>query len=212
MHIVIDIIAAGILVLFTYNGYKRGLIYTVLRLIISIVALSGAFVVTKLFAQAFSAVINPMITGWIQRALENGGGSSAIAKLFLGAMGAPQNALASLAGGASALDAGIVSWLSAFVSDYVAYMLLFILSYTILTVILKIVLKAVNLISKLPVISVFNRLGGLAAGFALGCVVIFILGWMVTFSGGLIAPEILAKTLIFSKFVQINPLNKLALL
>ncbi len=209
MHIAFDVIAVAILFGFAYSGLKKGLIYTVLRLFISIVAVTGAFIVTKMFSQALSEALSPVVTRWIQGAIENGGGSSAVAKLLFGAVGVPQNALAALSGCASALDSGVASWLSAFLSDYAAYMLLFILSYTILTLVLKLVLRAVNLIGKLPVINVFNRLGGLAAGLALGCIVVFVISWVVTFSGGLVSQETLSKTLIFSKFVQLNPLNKL---
>ena len=212
VHIIFDMLAVVILLTFTYNGYKKGLIYTVLRLAISIAALAGALIITKMFSGVLAQALNPAVSGWVTGTLESGGGGSEAMKLLLGAVGVPQNTLSLIAGGAAALNAELISWISGFVSDYAAYMLLFILSYTILTVILKAVLRAVNLISKLPVIKVFNRLGGFVAGFALGCLVLCIVVWVVTFSGGLASPDIIAKTVIFSKFVELNPLNRLALI
>ncbi|MBE6904274.1 MAG: hypothetical protein E7480_06665 [Ruminococcaceae bacterium] len=110
---------------------------------------------------------------------------------------------------ASVLDA-IITPVSRGVGRIIAFVILFILS-SIAIYLISIPLK---LVSKLPIINKFNKLGGGILGLLQATIIIFVISYLVTFvspilsiDDGVFTPTTVEETVVFKHFHNINPIN-----
>jgi hypothetical protein len=57
----------------------------------------------------------------------------------------------------------------------------------------------------IPPLKLIDTIGGLAAGLIFGGVLLFIVGWALRYTGLLISPEILERTVFARFFMSANP-------
>ena len=75
----------------------------------------------------------------------------------------------------------IQDYISGFLANIGINILSILIAFLVVYIGLKLILKALDLVAKLPVLSAFNKLGGLVVGLAQGVVVIWIIGFVLTF-------------------------------
>lgn len=202
--VIIDIVAAAILIGFAACGARRGLFRALAGLLIVVLALVGARFAARALAGPAARMVGPAIERHIERKLDEAlpdvaedlAGAVQMPEAYLpeellGLLGITGDRLDALAGqvrenvretGVSILSAVAESAAEAFFHG-----LFYILAFFILIVALNLAAKVLDLAFKLPVLHGANALGGAAVGLAEGALLLLLLAVLLQKLG--VAPE-----------------------
>lgn len=150
------VVVIGILV-FTFVGWKNGLIKVGFRLLSFILSIGLAW------------ALHPLLSGALQKTpIYESIFSSASKQVGAGNSGATAFGLQTI------MEQGSLA-----IAEYFAQMILNIISFLIILVVARILLgilkRVLHFVASLPVLGFFNRLGGMAVGFLEGLLVVFVL-------------------------------------
>ena len=190
--VIIDIIAAAVLLGFIISGAKRGLFRALAGLVMILVALAGARVaaekLTAPAAELMRPVLEHRIEAKLDAALETPEESGRMpeedtdgpdARDLLALLGVEEERLDELAEQVqeSVRDTGvtILTAVAEALAEPVLYSLLFLLAFLLLAVGLKLLARLLDLAMKLPVLHGANALGGGVVGALEGAVVLLLL-------------------------------------
>ena len=196
--VIIDIIAAALLIGFTLYGARRGLFRALAGLLIVVLALTGARFAAAALAPAAAEMAAPVIQQHIEErldeALPDTAGQmpeAALPEELLGLLGITGGRLEELAeqarAGVRETGVSILSAVARSVTESFFYGVICVLVFLLLTVLLNLAARVMDLALKLPVLHGANALGGAAAGLAEGVLAVFLLILLVQRLG--ISPE-----------------------
>ena len=196
--VIIDIIAAALLIGFTLYGARRGLFRALAGLLIVVLALTGARFAAAALAPAAAEMAAPVIQQHIEERLEEvlpdpAGGmpEEVLPEELLGLLGITGGRLEELAeqarAGVRETGVSILSAVARSVTESFFYGVICVLVFLLLTVLLNLAARVMDLALKLPVLHGANALGGAAAGLAEGVLAVFLLILLVQRLG--ISPE-----------------------
>ena len=231
--VIIDAIAAAVLLGFAIWGAQRGLFRSLTGLLSVIVALVGAGLIAGALAAPAARLTGPLveehIRGQVDEAMEVQSSQQvempelemeeddgfAIEDL-LALMGLDEDVRESLLGDIQekAVDTG-VSVATAIVESVVQsllYGVLFLLSFLALMLLLKLAVGAMDLVLKLPGLHLLNSLGGAVIGLAEGALLAFLAIWIARRLGVSFETETVAQTHILYFFTTNTPLSALSFL
>ena len=209
MPVIIDIILAVVLIVFTVFGWRRGAFKSIIGIVIVIAALLGAGFVAEQGAPVAARAITPMIAERVEARIDaqmeqylpsSGAEEEAASSLFSG-MGLYRKTAENLAGsvaeqvretGQSLVEAAVESMVLS-----VARALL---------VILKIAAGVLGLLTAVPGLHLMNAACGGLFGLLQGCIALFAVIWAIQFFGNGIPEEVVAQTILFRFFTTLNPL------
>ena len=150
----LDICVIAVAALFTWFGYRKGLIRTIFSLL-SIVA-------SLVLAWMLYPVVSNVLVGFGLHSFIAG----AAGKVLVGEAQLP------------AIFSGLVDNTAAGAATLIVNIISLILVFVLCKLLIMVIGKALDIVGKLPVIRQFNKLGGIVAGFAKGvlfCYIIFAL-------------------------------------
>ena len=231
--VIIDAIAAAVLLGFAIWGAQRGLFRSLTGLLSVIVALVGAGLIAGALAAPAARLAGPLveehIRGQVDEAMEVQSSQQvempelemeeddgfAIEDL-LALMGLDEDVRESLLGDIQekAVDTG-VNVATAIVESVVQsllYGVLFLLSFLALMLLLKLAVGAMDLVLKLPGLHLLNSLGGAVIGLAEGALLAFPAIWIARRLGVSFETETVAQTHILHFFTTNTPLSALSFL
>ena len=231
--VIIDAIAAAVLLGFAIWGAQRGLFRSLTGLLSVIVALVGAGLIAGALAAPAARLAGPLveehIRGQVDEAMEVQSSQQvempelgteeddgfAIEDL-LALMGLDEDVRESLLGDIQekAVDTG-VNVATAIVESVVQsllYGVLFLLSFLALMLLLKLAVGAMDLVLKLPGLHLLNSLGGAVIGLAEGALLAFLAIWIARRLGVSFETETVAQTHILHFFTTNTPLSALSFL
>ena len=231
--VIIDAIAAAVLLGFAIWGAQRGLFRSLTGLLSVIVALVGAGLIAGALAAPAARLAGPRveehIRGQVDEAMEVQSSQQvempelemeeddgfAIEDL-LALMGLDEDVRESLLGDIQekAVDTG-VNVATAIVESVVQsllYGVLFLLSFLALMLLLKLAVGAMDLVLKLPGLHLLNSLGGAVIGLAEGALLAFLAIWIARRLGISFETETVAQTHILHFFTTNTPLSALSFL
>lgn len=231
--VIIDAIAAAVLLGFAIWGAQRGLFRSLTGLLSVIVALVGAGLIAGALAAPAARLAGPLveehIRGQVDEAMEVQSSQQvempelemeeddgfAIEDL-LALMGLDEDVRESLLGDIQekAVDTG-VNVATAIVESVVQsllYGVLFLLSFLALMLLLKLAVGAMDLVLKLPGLHLLNSLGGAVIGLAEGALLAFLAIWIARRLGVSFKTETVAQTHILHFFTTNTPLSALSFL
>lgn len=231
--VIIDAIAAAVLLGFAIWGAQRGLFRSLTGLLSVIVALVGAGLIAGTLAAPAARLAGPLveehIRGQVDEAMEVQSSQQvempeleteeddgfAIEDL-LALMGLDEDVRESLLGDIQekAVDTG-VNVATAIVESVVQsllYGVLFLLSFLALMLLLKLAVGAMDLVLKLPGLHLLNSLGGAVIGLAEGALLAFLAIWIARRLGISFETETVAQTHILHFFTTNTPLSALSFL
>ncbi len=228
---ILDIII--ILILLTASGYGagKGLIRTAQQLVSIIAGYLGAWLSAFLFSKQISELI---VLPWVQDLFESTSGeaSNPISQALEEATKLGAKGESSLAGVFQ--DAGIpyfsfsgklgplidkmtgtgtdlLSTSSRIISQRIAFVLIFLLTFFVIQLIVMLIFQNIEGLTKLPLMTTANHLGGGACGFLLGILVLSVLMWIAatfvpaaTAGGGILSNESLEASKIAQWLFQIT--------
>lgn len=180
--VIIDIIAAAVLLGFTVYGARRGLFRALAGLLIVAAALIGARMAAETLVPPVMDLSRPLIQRHVEKELDRALGDSVEVSMpeepeaLLALLGVDEARLAELAEQVrrtiQETGATILAAVAESLAEPVLYSLLFLLAFFLLTAALRLAARLLDLALKLPVLHGANALGGAAVGLLEGLVVL----------------------------------------
>ena len=228
--VIIDMIAAAVLIAAAAWGAHRGLFRALAGLAVVIVALVGAAVIANALAAPAARLVTPLIRESIETRVDEAMAQQsqevqmpeedvdegfAIEDL-LALMGLDEDVRNSLASQTQEKiqDTG-VSLVMAVVESLaqsILYAALFLVSFVGLTILLKLLIRAMDLVLQLPGLHLVNSLGGAVIGLIEGALVLFLAIWVLRRFGFSFETDTVSATHILRFFATHTPLSALSLL
>lgn len=212
--LILDLIVLVILALFVWRGAVKGFVLSLCGLVALLVGFVGAAFLARTFAPMVAGVLEPTLSGLIRDGLAAAGSGegSALSDVLavLGNMGLSEELLASLTESAAGAATAAVDAAAAAISQTIAYAVLFIVGLVAVLIVWAIISHALDLVAKLPVLNSLNKTGGALIGAVKGCLLLFLVGWLLHFSGKVIPAETVQQTWLLRFFMTNTPLSLLA--
>lgn len=228
--VIIDIIAAAILIAAAAWGAHRGLFRSLAGLAVVIVALVGAAVIANALAEPAAHLITPLIQDHIETKVDAAMAQQSqevqmpeadveekfeIADL-LALMGLDEDVRDSLVRQTEEKiqDAGVSLAMAVVesVAQSILYATLFLISFVGLTIGLKLLIRALDLVLRLPGLHLVNSLGGGLIGLVEGALALFLAIWVLRRFGVSFETDTVSATHILRFFATHTPLSALSLL
>jgi len=184
----LDIAAAAVILIFMIFAGRRGLIKSLYGLFSFFLAI---FLVNLLYPVIASFLRQAeFLQNWAQNALSIAPDADYASKsgenLFISSLGLPEFVKFFLIENNNPDTYGLLSatglgdYISSFLSNMFVNIIAMLLSFIVIYAGLKLVGKLLDVVARLPVISAFNRLGGLVIGFLQGVLALWIIFTVVT--------------------------------
>ena len=228
--VIIDVIAAAVLIAAAAWGAHRGLFRSLAGLAVVIVALVGAAVIANTLAAPAARLVTPLIRDHIETKVDAAMAQQSqevqmpeadvdegfeIADL-LALMGLDEDVRDSLVRQTEEKiqDTGISLAMAVVesVAQSILYAALFLISFVGLTILLKLLIRAMDLVLQLPGLHLVNSLGGGLIGLAEGALALFLAIWMLRRFGVSFETDTVSATHILRFFATHTPLSALSLL
>ena len=228
--VIIDVIAAAVLLAAAVYGAHRGLFRALAGLVMVFVALVGAAVIANVLAAPAAGVVTPLIRESIESRVDAAmvqqsqevqmpeldvDGDFEIADL-LALMGLDEDVRDSLVQQTEEKiqDTGVSLAMAVVesVAETILYAALFLVSFVVLMILLKLLTHALDLVLKLPGLHLLNALGGALVGFVEGALLLFLAVWLLRRFGVSFETETVSATYILKFFAAHTPLSALSLL
>ena len=228
--VIIDVIAAAVLIAAVAWGAHRGLFRSLAGLAVVIVALVGAAVIANALAGPAARLVTPLIRESIETKVDEAMAQQSqevqmpeadvdegfeIADL-LALMGLDEDVRDSLVQQTEEKiqDTGISLAMAVVesVAESILYAALFLISFVVLTILLKLLIRALDLVLQLPGLHLVNSLGGAAIGLVEGALVLFLAIWVLRRFGVSFETDTVSATHILRFFATHTPLSALSLL
>ena len=228
--VIIDMIAAAVLIAAAAWGAHRGLFRALAGLAVVIVALVGAAVIANALAAPAARLVTPLIRESIETRVDEAMAQQsqevqmpeedvdegfAIEDL-LALMGLDEDVRNSLASQTQEKiqDTGVSLAMAVVESlaQSILYAALFLVSFVGLTILLKLLIRAMDLVLQLPGLHLVNSLGGAVIGLIEGALVLFLAIWVLRRFGVSFETDTVSATHILKFFATHTPLSALSLL
>lgn len=221
--LIVDAVTVALLLVFTLRGRKRGFVRTLTGILALLLAFWGAgFLARETSPYLSSKYVEP----WLYKSIMPNMSQSS----------APPSSEAEVTDslGSALSEIGFTdSLLSSFFSDFainlsdsveqivngasraigykLTYALLFLFYFLILYLLFRILGKIVHLIAKIPGINFFNRSFGLLLGLFFGYLAVSALSYILSITGILLTPQLIANTYVLRFIMNFNPLSLMIL-
>ena len=228
--VIIDVIAAAILIASAAWGAHRGLLRALAGLAVVIAALVGAAIIANTLAAPAAHLVTPLIQEHIETRVdaamaqqsqevqmpeEDVDQDFAIEDL-LALMGLDEDVRSSLVQQTEEKirDTGVSLAMAVVesVAQSILYAALFVLSFAVLTIALKLLVRALDLVLQLPGLHLVNSLGGGIIGLIEGALALFLAIWVLRRFGVSFETDTVSATHILKFFATHTPLSALSLL
>ncbi|WP_295586548.1 CvpA family protein [uncultured Oscillibacter sp.] len=228
-NVIIDIVAALVLIAFVAGGAKRGLFRALAGLLTIVVALAGAGIIAAALTPPLTKVVTPLLAGHMEQKVESAMAEQAVEmpEADVDESDGGLLDLLSLIGLDDDVRDGLVQDIRDTVHDTgvsvatavaesltqtFLYGILFCVSFVALVIALKVATRAMDLVLKLPGLHGLNALGGAVIGLAEGALVLFLAVWVLRRLGVSFESGPAAQTVLFQFFTTHTPLGVLSLL
>lgn len=230
--VIIDVVAAAILVGFAVCGGRRGLVRSAAGLAVVLAALVGAGIFANAAAPVAARYLQPAIEKRVEarvdRALEgvtpqepqigeeeeeSETSETGTLLALLGIDADPAGSIAEKAreqvrdSGVSAVTAVVTS-----LAESVLHTVLFTIGFVVLVIVLKLLVGAMDLVMKLPGLHLANAVGGAAVGLIEGVLAVFLAVWVLRRFGVSFDTAPVAETRLLRFFAENTPLSILSFL
>lgn len=221
MSIFLDIVTLLIIAGIVWQSYKSGFLHAVISLAGIVLALVAALSLsTPVGGWIYETFLKGALTAWVNSAVSSQTASTVSAAGGLAAalqVLAPGVDLTSLlqqgtAQAQSALLASVVAPLGQSIGRGIAFVLLFML----FAAAVHILARFSTVLSRVPVLGLFNRLGGAVLGFFKAALILFVICTLLAavlpslaYTGFPISETTVGQTHVLSLFYDSNPLRKI---
>ena len=236
MKAIIDLVLLGILLVCTWNGYKKGLIMGVGGILCIVIAIYGANLLANTFYHDVVPALKPFANGYtesmigkdsaVMKRMGWDGSSYSVEDLLeqhperkaefcaacyedLGMDVATAERMAEKAV-TYARETGGTVWAAVgqILCETVSYVGCFILAFLLIAIILTVIGNVTNLSFKLPKLDLVNDISGAVLGLVTGLLYCAVLVWALKFMGKIIGSDTLSSTKLGGLLLRWNLLLK----
>ena len=212
MSVFADILVLAALIAAAWLGAKRGLLKSLAGLLIVVVALLGASWAADHLSEPVMRWVEPRVTQRVGQKIEES--HAADAGQMLQALSFRGDSLQKLLDTVSQrvqeTGESLIRAVSLSVARSVASTAVYVVSFLVLLALLWKPLNAI--VTRLPLVSTVNGLGGAALGLVCGGLTLFVAVWAMQRFGWLLTPELIDGTTLLKFFATQTPLGLLAAL
>ncbi|MCL2587959.1 MAG: CvpA family protein [Oscillospiraceae bacterium] len=234
MNILLDLLVIGTLAFCAWQGYKRGIIGSVLAVIFVIVAIYGANLVATTYSQEFTSMFRPFVSGYLDSAErtaieeivpEDHQGLSTedlfriepeiepliVRQVFID-LGVHHSRAEDLTQRYLTYRTEYELSVNRAMTDVLVYAFCFFIVYVIgfllIIIALTVIYNVIPVSFRLPgrKMKLVDEIGGGVFGFTQGVMLIFMLAWALGYAGLLFPDDFLARTWITELFIGANPM------
>ena len=215
MSVIADILVLAALIVAAVVGARRGLLKSLAGLLIVVVSLLGAAWAADHLSEPVMRWVEPRVTQRVEQIVQNS--QPADASQMLQALSFRGDGLQKMLNNVQqqvqetgeTLIRAVVLSVTRSVADTVVYAV----SFLVLLALLWLLMKPLNaIVTRLPLISTVNGLGGAALGLVCGGLTLFVAVWAMQRFGWLLTPELIDGTTLLKFFATQTPLGLLAAL
>lgn len=214
----LDLAVLLILLIFFIRGFQLGFIRSFFSLLALFVAFLGALFLAKQLTPVLSDLAAPHILPSIVQKIEKDPSTSPSADLsseelshVLQKLGLPQSWLEVIEKATESQNQNSTAttnpsqFLARSILEMIASPIVFILCFVILLLLLNLLIKALDLVSKLPILNLTNRILGALFGLCKALLLLFLLHWLFVDLLGKIPADIIEQTKSFQIFSTLFP-------
>lgn len=215
MSLFADILVLAALVAAAWLGARRGLLKSLAGLLIVLVALWGASWAADHLTEPVAQWIEPRVTQRVERKLEESHAADAgqMLQAFSFRGSGLQKMLDAVHQRVQQTGETVIRAVAQSIARSVAGTAVYVVVFLILLVLLWLLMKPLNaIVTRLPLVSTVNGLGGASLGLVCGGLTLFVVVWAMQRFGWLITPELVEKTTLLKFFATHTPLGLLATL
>lgn len=200
-----------VLLAFVLWGYCRGLIMTVASVVVLVTACVGATMVSDTISPVLTQALTPKMEAYLQSYLDEQGLPSAqdtVESYLAGSeleMFIPlleQESFGEIGDAVEDFASSTLSAVAERITQGVLQAGIWLVTFLVLQILLSILIRAVDLVSKLPVISTANAVGGALVGVLWGVVVLCVLIGVGSWFGWLPGADVSEQTVIYRVFAD----------
>lgn len=223
MNIIIDLALIGVLALYTWSGYKKGLILAVSGILALIIAFYGANLVAQTYSAEFTSMIQPMISSAVNgavneteeehRVAQGEDGETDVYEVSYGSLkklgmleSAAKNLADELKQEVREVGIALKSAMVHKLASTIAYVLTLIIVFVLIIILFIIVANVVNLAFKLPGLDLLNCIGGALFGLIKGLILLFAIAWVTRFLGFALPESVVDATVVLQWLMNNNPI------
>ncbi|MCL2367857.1 MAG: CvpA family protein [Oscillospiraceae bacterium] len=231
MHILADLFIVLILGFCIWQGYRRGIIGSILAVIFIIVAVYGANLLANLYSDEFTTMFRPFVSGYLdgveaevveEFAPAGLAGLSTedvfrvapeiepvIAEHIFTAMGIHENRIHILVDQyLDARDAGetVNRAMTEVIVTAFCFLIVFIIAFLLLLIALTVIYNIIPFSFKIPGLRLVDDIAGGVLGLAQGLLLVFMLTWFLGYLGLLIPEGLIEQTWLVETFTARNPM------
>lgn len=218
-YLIYDLAVVAILALFTWLGWRKGLLLSLCGLVVVVAAFVGAGVLADTLDDPIANAVEPKLEEIIAENLSDrftSADPNADPIADLREMGGLYTWVAdTLTETRESMDSvvldtvqGVAHKAAQAIAVQAAHSVIFAVAFVLLFVLLTLLLHALDLVAKLPGLHFCNGLGGGVIGFVKGAIIVFVAvgAASLLLSAYLPDPQTLERTYLFKFFVKNNPL------
>lgn len=233
MHILVDLFILAVIAFCGWQGYKRGILGSVIAVVFIIIALYGGNLLARTYSEEFQSMFRPFIGGYLDRieeetaeqflpaefsmlsiedlfAFEPDLEPTVVQEVFEG-IGVYETRATRLTEQYLAMRAenDELSVSRALTNVAVAafcFLIVFIIGFLLLLIALTVLYNLVHLSFRLPGIQRIDNIGGAVLGTVQGVMLVLVLAWAVGYLGLLLPESIPGRTWFLEFFVRHNPM------
>lgn len=221
--ILFDVATVAIIALTVYEGYKRGLLKTVISIAGLILACLAAFIISNPVGDAInSSCMNKIVTGTLTKTVKSGSGDflSKIIGSIPNTVGTSLSGISKNLGDASEKAVSeAISAVCAPVSSIVSRCIAFIIILIICIIAIRVIAHFSDVLKHIPIVGTLNAVGGAVVGVIKAFLIMFLISTVVSVSVSVMAlgknPVITQKTIestyIYKYIDNMNPLTRMLL-
>ena len=232
--LIIDLAVVVLLLFLGWNGFKNGLIRSIIGVLVVVIALYGATLVAKMYSGEFSGMFKPFLSGMLERStaqvtgsydgeeggpltttvtVENKDDVYEVCFATLRNLGLSEGAASRLADtvkeGVEVSGRSFNQFLTETVCDRVAYVCVFLLAFIILGAVLAIIGNTIDIVFTLPGLGVVDSILGAILGLAKGFLIVMAVAMFLRYTGLLLKDNVVRDSYFVSKLLNNNPIANL---
>ena len=230
--VIIDIVLIGIVVICTYNGFRKGLILGIAGLLAIAISMYGANLIAETYSPEFTSMLRPLVSGLVNKSVDDAEERTEEQNYIYSGPEEGENDQVYTLSYESLRNLGILKTAAENISDElsekvaeaghqlkealieklcstIAYVLALVVFFILILIVFTVLANIVNLAFKLPGLELINELLGAALGFVKGMIFVFALAWVIRFLGVVLPEEMIDKTLVLGWLIKANPITAL---
>lgn len=218
-YLAYDLVIIAVLVIFIFNGARRGLILSLCGLIAVIVAFVGANFLSSLLTPAVADRISPMVQSSIESQFDSIGldslitedtlndmDSSIMVKLILQA----DHQLNLFSQAKEIVAAQFAEQVADTVATWIAQTTVFVISFLLILMLWSVISGALNLVARLPGLHMLNKTFGAIFGGLKGIVLLFAAAWILRYLWNVIPADAIENAPLLHLLMTTDPLSLVA--